>query len=149
MKLYTKVVDGARKIYGTFNESVSDSDKEVSPAFDDAKKYCDNGKGGIKDADGNEVKVYLDGKCVIPYTLEEKSTNSDDKSNTDTKEENPSTDDSTNIEIKEDTSDETADSEDTDNGEELSNISSEDTQSTSSVKKSKKKTTTEDETEVG
>lgn len=148
MKLYTKVVDGARKIYGTFNESVSDDD-EVSPAFDDTKQYYDNGKGGIKDADDNEIKVYLKGKCVIPYTLEEESTDSDDKSSTDTKEENPSVDDSANTESKEDTSNETPNSENTGNNGESSDNSGVDTQSTSSVKKSKKKTTTEDETEVG
>lgn len=78
MKTYTKIVDGKRKIFGTWKDVISDDDKEVVPNFDDTKQYLDDGKGGIKDSDGNQISpITLEGKIVIPYsrlgeTVEEK-----------------------------------------------------------------------------
>lgn len=80
MLIYEKTVEGERHLYGTVENSVpSENDvrltykdqdgSEVTPSLD--KSYFDDGKGGIKDEDGNAVNVFIDETMVIPADSEE------------------------------------------------------------------------------
>lgn len=72
MLIYEKKVDSARKLFGTKDTAPADTDKEVlvnGDTFDFAPgKYFYMPPGGIKDNEGNEVVVTLDGEQIIPPT---------------------------------------------------------------------------------
>ena len=71
MLIYAKKVDDERHIYGTLTSTVpSDDDSRIEvvasgePTLND--KFYNDGKGGIKDADGNSVIIKIDGVQVVP-----------------------------------------------------------------------------------
>ena len=71
MLLYEKKVEDERHIFGTLIGTIpSEDDSQLEyiavgePALD--KKYFDDGKGGIKDENGNSVIVKLDGVQIVP-----------------------------------------------------------------------------------
>lgn len=72
MLIYEKKVDGTRKLFGTKDTAPADTDKEVlvnDDTFDFAPgKYFYMPPGGIKDSEGDEVVVTLDGEQIIPPT---------------------------------------------------------------------------------
>ena len=69
MLIYEKKLEGERHIYGTFGTIPSDEDNRLEyEGFEPSisGSYFDDGKGGIKDAEGNELTVLLDGEVIIP-----------------------------------------------------------------------------------
>ena len=69
MLIYEKKDDGVRKLFGTLGTAPSDSDNEVTVepnAFDFAGPYYYKAPGGIKDAEGNELTVSIEGTQIIP-----------------------------------------------------------------------------------
>lgn len=69
MLIYEKKVEGERHIYGTFGTVPSDEDNRLEyEGFEPSisGSYFDDGKGGIKDAEGNELTVLLDGEVIVP-----------------------------------------------------------------------------------
>lgn len=80
MLVYEKTVEGERHLYGTVENSVPSEDDvrltykdqdgaEVTPSLD--KSYFDDGKGGIKDEEGNAVNVFVEDTMIIPADSEE------------------------------------------------------------------------------
>jgi hypothetical protein len=69
MLIYEKKDDGVRKLFGTLGTAPSDSDNEVTVEpedFDFKGPYYYKAPGGIKDAEGNELTVSIEGTQIIP-----------------------------------------------------------------------------------
>lgn len=69
MLIYEKKDEGERHLYGTFGTIPSDEDSRLEyegfePSLSEA--YFDDGKGGIKNIEGDELKVLLDGIQIVP-----------------------------------------------------------------------------------
>lgn len=75
MLLYTKVIDGQRKIYGAVNNVPSEDDVEVIYKDKEGNTltlvtndvYVDDGKGGvIRLSDNKAIDVYVESTKIIP-----------------------------------------------------------------------------------
>lgn len=90
MLVYEKTAEGERHLFGTLGNIPTDEDLRLSytdetgveidtPALNG--KYFDDGKGGIKDEDGNAICVFIDDVNIIPGGVEkqEATTQEDDE----------------------------------------------------------------------
>lgn len=74
MLIYEKRTEDERHLVGTLSAVPSEDDAnlvykdqddaEIQPTLD--KKYFNDGKGGIKDEEGNAVNVFIGDTCIIP-----------------------------------------------------------------------------------
>ena len=67
MLLYEKKVEDVKGVYGTLGVSPAEEDELLIETEElRYKKWFNDGKGGIKDADGKEIIVTVEGEVIIP-----------------------------------------------------------------------------------
>ena len=76
MLIYGKKDDDSTHLYGTFDDIPSNEDSQLTYVDNNdepvevslSDSYFDDGRGGIKNSDGTQVNVYLNGTRIIPRT---------------------------------------------------------------------------------